>query len=1460
MKIPQISIALTSYTKGLEKSGNLVYQYSNFYNLLGPDGQLGELKIDNKTFGVNVNNPIDIEVQPSYDGSVNLILNDDFNKPKLINSRFIVEEDNKFSVADRVGDIDTNIYSKDNFEIEVGLVRVAQEIPTLALNSVESGGKLSVGSYSFYFKYADADGNETDFVAESGKVVCYVGNINEPQSIRGGLGFENSQKLVSFILSSIDLAFPYIKVYYTISTGDDQPISKAFVITEPYKVKGVTTKIVINGYEQVEEIPISDINSGFQTIDTAKTQAQTQNMLFMGNITNNYEAYAELQDLSLRIFPRLSSSETIGNLSPAYTESASDSLYTKCEYYNPHNIYYRLGYWDEEIYRLGIVYIMNDYSLSPVFNIRGIKELSEDSVFTTLPVKDPITWLPAKVKVNDDYSLESNPLENSKGVFRIQSSTEMFKDLRAIKPIGLGVTIPQEIIEDTLDASSSVVRQGLKTLTKGFFIVRQGRIPDIISQAVGIAKTKYGHLPAIKLSSNKYIVQSFLTPTGSKNLLSIGSYVELERESGEVETKAALCPEASVRKSILNNYFNSASYKLKSSKYQSNSVFERLAWSPPNGGYYQHMLRGLTKRSLIKQELVSKVTLVEPGVDLITNGSDYFSSKAGDPGVAYKAEDVKYGSVEDFTSGNDANDSKTLSESKYLIRGEFNTYLGLSEQVEDCGYYNIYQSSYDFEKFWRSYFKVRYDDSSPFSAISDRIAWKTIDTAETFVSPGLYRGDCYINTYTHRLNWNFIDPQLPTNTKILDKLAWHKNYHVITKYYKPLTTTEGIKDDNEGISLETVPSGDVVTAGHLVPSFNDGTSDMISYKRLVPLYTIHGSKILEPGDNKYNRYADRNGTFGCSKINSPDVNAVPLGHWATFKICSNVNLALRDIDFSRPEEEALHKRKRSFFPLDKGDRYSALPESCVINPGISKTGSDKIYFELPESQYVKTKFYNRIVYSDVHVTDLFRNGYQVFRRGNFQDYTMNYGAIVKLVDWFGSLVCVTEHGVFMIPVNERALMANAEGENVYINTNKVLPANPKILSETFGSIWKGSVIKTSQYIYGIDTSAKKIWRTNGAKFETISDMKIQKFLNDNIDLLESDKNSILGFRTIKSHYNANKQEIMFTFVNGLTEWSLCFNEILDKFTTRYTWIPGFSENINNIFYTFDNNMIKNCLYMLGVGPTTYGFSNKSDLLLLDGLPFLKGDRKSRIWKHGFAGIIDGQLPIYPTKWYGQQEKFSFEFVVIGVPGVQKIFDNLKIIANKVAPESFSYSIVGEGYDWVNSKSIVYGLNDVSNTHGSLDPVYLDYLAAHTEIQTLPDKYKTYLTLHPEIKKLPFIDLSKSFEDYVPDDMTLSDYLVNITNDYLTNEYLVQYKQRGLNIGNPKYGRIRGNMHYVEDSWDVQIKPLAFKYAYLSGEELRFSPLKEMKTRDKYIKIRIEYSGRELVLINAIKTLFTISYA
>ena len=46
-------------------------------------------------------------------------------------------------------------------------------------------------------------------------------------------------------------------------------------------------------------------------------------------------------------------------------------------YYDPQFIYDKTGYWGEEIYRIGIVYIMPNNELSPVFNIRGANSICE---------------------------------------------------------------------------------------------------------------------------------------------------------------------------------------------------------------------------------------------------------------------------------------------------------------------------------------------------------------------------------------------------------------------------------------------------------------------------------------------------------------------------------------------------------------------------------------------------------------------------------------------------------------------------------------------------------------------------------------------------------------------------------------------------------------------------------------------------------------------------------------------------------------------------------------------------------------------------------------------------------------------------------------------------------------------------------------------------------------------------
>ena len=72
-------------------------------------------------------------------------------------------------------------------------------------------------------------------------------------------------------------------------------------------------------------------------------------------------------------------------------------------------------------------------------------------------------------------------------------------------------------------------------------------------------------------------------------------------------------------------------------------------------------------------------------------------------------------------------------------------------------------------------------------------------------------------------------------------------------------------------------------------------------------------------------------------------------------------------------------------------------------------------------------------------------------------------------------------------------------------------------------------VRTPLGIYGVDTYAKKIWRFSENKgLELLSDFKVQRFLNDNINLKELEKYPVIGSRNVKTHFNMYKGDVMFT--------------------------------------------------------------------------------------------------------------------------------------------------------------------------------------------------------------------------------------------------------------------------------------------------------------------------------------------
>ena len=1527
-------------------------------------GQLTNFETDELHFSLK--NPVNILPQYSYDDSVNLIINDGLNPPRIINSRFSATERNKYQVCNRKGNNDTNIYDEGiQFDIDTSLYKKITTIPRLTFGGIEYGGNMSIGNYHFYFKYVDEDGNESDFFLESGLVSIFIGNT--PNSIYSGFRNENSHKQVKFLLQNLDQGYEKIRIYYTKSTSDiyQNVTVSAFIIDQNYYIsKSDVTVLTINGYEPVVEVSVEEINTKYQIYGAVETQAAAQNILFLGNLSRPKIPYRDLADCALRFLPYQDSTLMYPSMNVNYSNE------TRGTYWDPSFIYNYTGYWDDEIYRFGVVFIQSDNTLTDVFNIRGGELPSiENTGYAQISMFDKQSGLRKYIKYDEETNLiiqeEGNSTilhENAKGVVKFQTTKG-----NAIH--GIQIRIKQEVLDYLYNTLN----------IKGFFIVRQKRIPTTLGQAYIIGVDKESKTPVLPVKQDgPYIAEGFLTK--EQRILTH----ELENrlytlEEYEVNPFGAICPEYDVNSPYLNTLFSGSNAVIRlSNQPQSLTRMGRHL--------YLNEVDNLPTMSNTYQQV--RIVGVEDNVKLVAIGDNMFSARAGEAEEAFRYEYIG--------QENKATDSDNL------IRGSFGPYLGITG-TSGSGYlvdikipdYSVSQMS--------DYFSIRYNDKSPYYAISDRVDLDNIDyfiqdsNSEEVTFKTMYRGDCYICQFTHRFNRNFQDPSAPTNDDIVDPNCWKDHYQV----------TDGIvKTDN----------------------FQD--------------------------------------------INLGDVNAVGLGLYVTLPVRSTMNLNVRALDESNVDEKALFGHSRSFYPyspITVAGTYKTAEALCY-NKGFEKSLSERSNFEISDVPWIKNEFSNRIAYSNVQVKDAFQNGWRTFMGINYRDYPKTYGSITKLVELRGNLVCVFEHGVALIPVNERAIAGEGAGGNVYVNTSNVLPENPKVISDVFGSQWRESVIKTPMGIYGVDTVAKKIWRTNGDSFECISDFKIQEFLNHNISLTERELEPIIGVRNVKTHYNRFKQDVMFTFYDNLygfeeRVWNICFNELQQKWITFYSWVPSYSENIYNQYFSFDRNTSK-WIAKLGTSTANNDFSDGITLdntiieddnwhtklslsnrnlpqnveytvkYKLERDPYgnykkfeINGDQISLIgsydsllselyerdeegairlddkgrkiplenkvnadkivillnikaeftfkyyseasleqyyasgisnqvfvdgqyyestiavipkynmqylttdfWKHGQAGIIDISDKIYPTYWYGKQHPFEFEFVVVDNPSTHKIFDNLQIISNSAEPESFHYEIVGDVYDFAKDKKNMYIRQEATKELYQYNGCDITYNHDYNKQQSihrplLNSDGKEISGYYDKSTLMPLYysrqDTINEVEDYyhLKDNVPTKDFSALAGGEIVYYDTLDEYRiwnhTKAVNM--QSRGRLRGNMQYNEDQWLVQINPINIVQKnekswdsedlignrtiskdkvpielgqspipdeVLENGDITYDPddqtnndipqnsinraivswnwnesqMSEVKVKDKWIKIRVRYSGTKLAIITAITTLYSISYA
>lgn len=1263
--------------------------------LLREAGELVDFITNELSF--DLQHPVDILPQYSYDGSVNLILNDGLNIPRLINSRFTVTGRNTYKIIDRKGDNDTNIYDQgEQFDVDTSLFKNVNKIPKLEYLGTSSGN-MKIGNYHFYFKYADADGNESDWVAESGLVSVFMGNT--PQSVNTGIRDENSIKSVRFRLSNIDIGYSFVKIYYTRYSADidsnfvvqAKRIDKNFIINN----SGICM-ILITGDEDETEVTLEEINSSFDVIQNAQTQCSAANRLFMANIHKTKVEYDILSKLALCFCPyKMEENYPLinGGMDESYDISSLQDGYYDSQY-----IYDKTGYWPGELYRLGVVYILKDGSLSPVFNIRGASKIpvfqqtNEGSTWY-YKVAEDLNAVDKKgnylnsiddVLASIDYAEEDYmiiggkaPNENAKGV--IQLDSEYYNEATPFPVVGVNIRTNRRVIEK------------LREYTKGFFFVRQKRIPLTLCQGIVVGLDNESRTPTLPtlgdILADVNINNSFVE-TSDINDINYISEGFLSRYLFELKAKST---------GFFSKLLKSLAVVVVLAAAVVATVFTCGAGGVVIGGALAGAAGGAALGTI---GLVSGIAV---GVAATAISAQTIALKARSARNKKAAKAVK-GRNEKIPKGyqrKEQSDSRKLTHDlaeRYIIKDStknspdaiivpdyqvnqpyYNQFLTgdkftvkLSYEQPNTnflndGYFRSYQrhfytDGYITQNDNRSYNVelVGVPDGCPIKMIGDKkycaragyaeeaykyefqgVEYKDSENKKdnSDIVRGNYGSFVGMNGYTgHACDQvNIMIPGYRDNNL----------FSYIQLRAQDTSAFYAISDRIDINNLNKQTSNTLVESERTVTDFSEtyyrGDSYICQFTHRINRNfndpsAPYNDKIVD--ENSWRDHYNPDKPEEYASINLGDVNAIQLGLWLTFWLRSSYNLNIRTIDKSNVDEYLMCGNYRSFYPnhgqLASGSQK--IPDSAQYNKGFTKSVSEKYYFEVPDVPYIKQEFQNRIVFSDIHINDAYKNGFRVIRTMNHKDYPMTHGSITKLIELKNALLIVFEHGIGLVSIN-----------NAAEHPSQIL-SDLNVISDTYGSQWKDSIIKTPSGVYGVDTVAKKIWRVKEGQIELISDTKVQEFLNQNISLTERELTPMLGVRNVKTVYNAFKHDVMFTFYDNLhgvheKSWNLCWNEILGIFTTFYSWIPSEMQNIDNVPFSFNRDASK-MIAKLGVSNHDNDFSDgvtlsNNVMKVIEREPIIDNNTQELIYQKPIFEVSNKELHISYLNKQGETQEYRF---------------------------------------------------------------------------------------------------------------------------------------------------------------------------------------------------------------------------
>lgn len=1011
-------------------------------------------------FGYTLTSTVKMEVQPDYDGSMNLILVEKDSLPRLVNTK--IDRNSTTGLLEvapnRPSLASSNTYTSASVEEETRLILTSSQILKISLGGIVGGGQLKYGSFRYFFAYMTEDFNSTEIVGQSS--LCQISTGSVKSTLRGGMSAQLSDKQVQLLLTNIDQNFAYLKVYALYCSGVDGLEQQMLEFVIPTQITGSSMTFIHTGFEQVQVIDQDVVNTNFQAIDAAGTAAQINGYLILGRIKEDLLDMTKYKDAAASVLATATSHSIPYDSSLAMLQGFED----------PVNTYDYLNYMCSEAYALRIVFVLNNGRVTPPFKVTG-----------------------------KDYLTGGTPT-NANGVIRFDSFYS--------KPFFDG----SNVVVNGIVFDVSAVPSDVKSSTIGFFFVRAERNPNIITQGYLFPTLMVLPFDSVAINGSPYVAY----PAGTESVYRRVPCVDNTLEAYDYfEDGVVISTVVDItRANILNNgYMPIFVQHIGSSS------------APPGGGAANQPdgVAGINNYPTDSWAFISGDDIGNEAA-LISSIAQRSGMKCSQIAIVNMKVDSR-GSLSPLRAG--ALETGGVDYSIFYDTIGFNPYSSPAVQTIDNSDFvpgETFASGSDFISKISMHFKPSdpggghtgnwYDVALNFNSYFGMKISGLLDISYTATSPRA--GNARLDLAKYRVN------------KDTAGIAYNNDTNTVPAAFL----------------INIYPATGVLALTDLYPD-----TDSLIYKQIGPRFDwsdATGSSNLMTvydGDTYISKFYRKMYQSPYRDPISPlDFRNIDAGMVVSLWQESIYNTSLRNPNRFDSSEIV----DRSFFPFESGGdipifRKYRYPETQQISRGYSPGLGPKSFIPVSSlAPFIRSDFFTRLSVSSRHIPNAFANGYRFFGTDKFKDYDPSMGRLMDIQAFRDQLIMVFEYGVAGAAIEARVLTGKDPAGPVYTNPSSILPPTIGYYSRQLGAQSLDAVYQTPSAVYGIDVDKRKIWQLRDG-IKAISDEQVSSFLN-----LNPPVNPRIG-------YDFRYNEIIFSTDN----WTLCFREGLEKFTSLYSFKPTF---------------------------------------------------------------------------------------------------------------------------------------------------------------------------------------------------------------------------------------------------------------------------------------------------------------